>query len=388
MWLCTECLCCDAETDGAIQGSSWGRHGLLKCRHQGEERQEGKARAAQLSQCSPGPCTHSMGPRQAIRSCTPTTPWRPCGGRQEAWRHSVGRAHGSPKGAARCGTATTGGTQGSGSQGEATQTQGTARSWVALQLPGNGAWTGACLAAGRGRDPCVRLTCVFPRGGHQLTNCLNCGKIICNMEAGKTCTFCTLPLDNVGPMSKKAIAIKRNEAQAAGDKCDCEVVRLRGGADSSLPLLLVRFAQAHGGLTFEELEEQKQSAARAAHEKALAHKVCVCVYARMVGVNDVADISHLRCWQNKLLRYDRTAAARTRVYDDQADYFADSSSSWLSGAERKRAEAADKRRQRDMHTRKEVRPSHRDCHGVVRMCVRGTHVPSFPCHGRPPSRLT
>ena len=51
----------------------------------------------------------------------------------------------------------------------------------------------------------------------QLTNCLNCGKIICKLEAGKTCTFCTLPLENVGPMSKKAIAINRDEALKADD---------------------------------------------------------------------------------------------------------------------------------------------------------------------------
>lgn len=82
--------------------------------------------------------------------------------------------------------------------------------------------------------------------------------------------------------------------------------------------------------------------------------------------------------QNKLLMFDRTAAARTQVYDDQvssclcvhgacgthphhmractqADYFADTSSSWLSKAERDRAARAETTRRQDMHTRKTVR---------------------------------
>ena len=38
---------------------------------------------------------------------------------------------------------------------------------------------------------------------------------------------------------------------------------------------------------------------------------------------------------NRLVRYDKERSARSQVYDDQADYFADSQSTWLSPQERK-----------------------------------------------------
>lgn len=87
-------------------------------------------------------------------------------------------------------------------------------------------------------------------------------------------------------MSKKAIATRRSEAKVAGR----------------------RFEEAHGGVSFEEAEAQQAESMR----RALAHKVWFGLV--WVGVNKP---SHCCCLQEKLLEFDRTSAARSRVYDDQ-----------------------------------------------------------------------
>lgn len=43
--------------------------------------------------------------------------------------------------------------------------------------------------------------------------------------------------------------------------------------------------------------------------------------------------------KQRLLNYERTAAERTRVIDDQADYYAYETNTWLSSEERAAAEA-------------------------------------------------
>ena len=50
---------------------------------------------------------------------------------------------------------------------------------------------------------CARAVSVsFP----QMGNCLSCGKICCEMEAGTTCTFCGAVLTTIPNLGKKTIA--------------------------------------------------------------------------------------------------------------------------------------------------------------------------------------
>ncbi|GMH46746.1 hypothetical protein TrRE_jg7206 [Triparma retinervis] len=56
--------------------------------------------------------------------------------------------------------------------------------------------------------------------------------------------------------------------------------------------------------------------------------------------------------KDRLLRFDREAARRTTVLDDQADYFKDTSSMWLEEGEREDAREKDEERKKEMHERK------------------------------------
>ena len=56
--------------------------------------------------------------------------------------------------------------------------------------------------------------------------------------------------------------------------------------------------------------------------------------------------------KERLLKYDREFTKRTHVYDDQADYFSNTTSVWLDENERNDAEERDSARQKDIHERK------------------------------------
>jgi hypothetical protein len=58
--------------------------------------------------------------------------------------------------------------------------------------------------------------------------------------------------------------------------------------------------------------------------------------------------------KERLLRYDREAAQRTVVVDDQADYYSNATSVWLTENERNEAAAQEKQRQEDIHLRKKM----------------------------------
>jgi len=58
--------------------------------------------------------------------------------------------------------------------------------------------------------------------------------------------------------------------------------------------------------------------------------------------------------KERLLRYDKECAKRTKVYDDQADYFKSSTSTWLTEEERENAFEQDEKQRKEMHQRKKV----------------------------------
>ena len=58
--------------------------------------------------------------------------------------------------------------------------------------------------------------------------------------------------------------------------------------------------------------------------------------------------------KERLLRFDREFTQRTKIYDDQADYFTTGGSDWLEGDERKEAIDQEERRRSDLHDRKKA----------------------------------
>ena len=163
---------------------------------------------------------------------------------------------------------------------------------------GNGAGSPPDTAATAGAVPGPRCDCYATR--HALfCNCTSCGKILCVLEASELCNFCgaRLRLANGAPVD--AALLRRTRASAP----TAEILPQPSGGDESCfaPSSVVLPAATLGG---------------AAEASAIAR-------------------NHLE----RLLHYDRTSAARTRVTDDAVDPFSDAHSGWLSPAERDAAQA-------------------------------------------------
>ena len=62
------------------------------------------------------------------------------------------------------------------------------------------------------------------------------------------------------------------------------------------------------------------------------------------------DLTKAILHKERLLKFDRESTKRTVVYDDQADYFNNSSSTWLTESEQHDARMKEEQRQRDLHT--------------------------------------
>lgn len=111
-----------------------------------------------------------------------------------------------------------------------------------------------------------------------LTNCLNCGRIICEREGYGYCPFCGHLVEDILTTTKH-LSSSMTHANA-----------------SNL-------------------------------NKAILHK-------------------------ERLLQFDRENAQRTRVLDDQVDYYRNSTSTWLNEEEQAQAEEMEEQRRKDMHERK------------------------------------
>ena len=69
-----------------------------------------------------------------------------------------------------------------------------------------------------------------------------------------------------------------------------------------------------------------------------------------------SSVQHDAAWvhKEKLLRYDRESAQRTRVLDDQNDYFVAADERFLSQQERDEAREKEAERNRTMHQRQKM----------------------------------
>ncbi|KAL7544516.1 hypothetical protein ACHAWF_012496 [Thalassiosira exigua] len=73
-------------------------------------------------------------------------------------------------------------------------------------------------------------------------------------------------------------------------------------------------------------------------------------FSEIVATGDEKADSALR-HKERLLEFDRTSAARTRIHDDQEDYFVTSTSMWATEAEREDAREMEEERRKKLHAR-------------------------------------
>ncbi|XP_076816047.1 activating signal cointegrator 1-like isoform X1 [Clavelina lepadiformis] len=142
---------------------------------------------------------------------------------------------------------------------------------------------------GEVRTNAVRLpgrhSCECQAQKHKLVNnCLGCGRVVCEQEGSGPCLFCGELVCT--RKEREVLARKSNKSEKLHKKL------------MSVP----------GGKALTKAENDKNIAN--ALEKARAYK-------------------------ERLLNYDRTCAQRTRVIDDESDYFATDANVWLSDKERK-----------------------------------------------------
>ncbi|XP_075386980.1 activating signal cointegrator 1 isoform X2 [Tenrec ecaudatus] len=137
-----------------------------------------------------------------------------------------------------------------------------------------------------GRHPC---DCLGQK--HKLiNNCLICGRIVCEQEGSGPCLFCG---------SLVCTREEQDILQRDSNKSQKLLKKLMSGMENSGKV----------DLSPKDLLLNQESRIKSGLEKAVKHK-------------------------EKLLEFDRNSVRRTRVIDDESDYFASDSNQWLSKLER------------------------------------------------------
>ena len=77
---------------------------------------------------------------------------------------------------------------------------------------------------------------------------------------------------------------------------------------------------------------------------------CSHLIEEIVSSDNGEELTKAILHKERLLKFDRESTKRTVVYDDQADYFNNSSSTWLTESEQHDARMKEEQRQRDLHT--------------------------------------
>lgn len=180
-----------------------------------------------------------------------------------------------------------------------------------------------------------RRTCGCAALEHRLLcNCTGCGRVHCEAEAGEECLFCGGRLQDVSnaPISAlRAAEARQRAAGADAAKVRDAIAGLTGGGGSG------------GGSTASSLSPPPPSGGPGAAALATTAGATTAAAAPAAPPSAAdAALSTAVAAKDKLLHFQATHAARTRVLDDGADYFSDAQSPWLNPQERAAALAADK----------------------------------------------
>jgi hypothetical protein len=134
-----------------------------------------------------------------------------------------------------------------------------------------------------------------------VNNCISCGRVVCEQEGAGPCAFC---------------------GSLVCSPADWEMVKSNSSRGKKLlEKLMNQKGQEHSAIrTSPDSQKDISISNKESLEKALEHR-------------------------DKLLDFDRTSEKRTRVIDDEMDYFASDTNQWLSREERK----ALKSKEEDLH---------------------------------------
>ena len=170
-----------------------------------------------------------------------------------------------------------------------------------------------------------------------LCNCTCCGRIHCEQEADTVCIHCGAALadsSGVSVSAERATLARKRAAATEASQVSLSIGVPLASPNGSSSKRGAASAAAAAAASNEEPSFSSSSLSLAASAAAST--------GSPVDAGLAAALAH----KNKLLQFQATSAQRTRVYDDQADHFSDSTSQWLSPAERAAA-AAEVKRQED-----------------------------------------
>lgn len=240
----------------------------------------------------------------------------------------------------------------------------------------------AALQTSRGPYcPCMATT-------HGLwTNCMACGKVLCDREAGRVCTACGTALEHVAPGRKAILEARQRAAEltsSLGAAMLCEHQRATatgrtvptaspaagrpedrpstaaGGGAAAAAAAGTEAGGASAAAAAASGPKVDDSAAQAAAEVDEDDDVFVDEDAAGGGGGAAPMPDALRRaieHKNRLLGFDRSSEARTQVFDDQADYFGPAGSGgagggdvWLSASERDSVRKAEAERRDRLHS--------------------------------------
>ncbi|KAJ2748694.1 hypothetical protein H4S06_004872 [Coemansia sp. BCRC 34490] len=232
-----------------------------------------------------------------------------------------------------------------------------------------------------------RVRCECQASEHPLlTNCLTCGRIVCQAEGPGPCMFCGTEVES--PDQQLQLHMRRILRQSAeksgGDRPPGKANGSSGRTTGGGGMLYSR--KAGGGLNPQDAgallwdsptphdsdrpDAESASISRGEEEEELSEEEYLQLAFRALGIDgaaaDPAAVREAETWvratrrKERLLDYDRTAAQRTRLIDQLSDFDPFAVGKWMSPeekieAERMQAQRAKEEEEREARLRRGMR---------------------------------
>ncbi|PIA18315.1 hypothetical protein COEREDRAFT_79810 [Coemansia reversa NRRL 1564] len=234
-----------------------------------------------------------------------------------------------------------------------------------------------------------RIKCECQATDHPLfTNCLTCGRIICESEGPGPCFFCNSNVEspdqqlqqhmrrllepqehNNGSQLKQHQPTKSRKDNSTGGSSYLMKVGGSGSNVQEPQLLWIESKETSSQISTDNAKEPIRNASASENKETSEEEYMERAF-RVLGIDktkaDAASIQEAESWVNatrrkeRLLEFDRTAAQRTHLIDQSADFDIDAVSKWLSpeekaAAEKRKNERAKSQEERESRQRRGMR---------------------------------
>ncbi|KAJ2646116.1 hypothetical protein IWW40_005649 [Coemansia sp. RSA 1250] len=202
-----------------------------------------------------------------------------------------------------------------------------------------------------------RVKCECQATEHPLlTNCLTCGRIICDSEGPGPCMFCGSEVDSPDQQLQQHMQrlISRSQSNNANNKHSPKppVVSTPGSYSMKAGGATQKQQPTNAQLLWADTESKQQSSTSGTitlpNSSELSESEYLDLAFQALGIDhataDAASIQEAESWvkatrrKERLLNFDRTAAQRTRLIDQSSDFDPDATGKWMSPEEKAEAQ--------------------------------------------------